>query len=413
VDLNQDEQNALKCHDGPLAQFAMELVGQAGQIWGAERLIDVSFAHLDACHYYGRAHLDFVRMLTDQRARFAVPTWGNTLSVSLLENHSRTAADPSFVAEAREVARLYADLGCQPVWTCAPYLLPNGPQFGDQIIGSESNAVAYYNAVIGARTQKYGDFLDVACALLGKAPLAGLHTDAGRAASLVLDFSSVTRWGEEATYALIGAVMGQAAGRDVPVLTGIPMGVSDDALKNLAATGGATGGVAHFHVLGRTPEAPTLEIATQGRSVETQTFNDADLEAARGRLSSVRPGTKLSMVALGTPHFSVSEFAALAVALDGLQLHPDVTCYVSTSRFVADIAREEGSLEVLERAGVQVLVDTCTYFSPAVKAAKGPVMTNSGKWAYYAPGMLPVEVALGSIAECAQSAVCGEVVRHG
>lgn len=67
---------------------------------------------------------------------------------------------------------------------------------------------------------------------------------------------------------------------------------------------------------------------------------------------------------------------------------------------------------MLERAGVQVLVDTCTYFSPAVKAAKGPVMTNSGKWAYYAPGMLPVEVALGSIAECVESAVRGEVILH-
>lgn len=325
MDLTAHERSQLEGQKGPLAQFAMDLVVQAGRIWGAERLIGVSFAHLDACHYYGRAHLDFARMLTEQGARFAVPTWGNTLSVSLLENHSRAAADPTFVEEAREVARLYADLGCQPVWTCAPYLLPGGPQFGDQIIGSESNAVAYYNAVVGARTQKYGDFLDVACAILGKAPLAGLHSDAGRAATLALDFSGVTRWDEEATYALIGAVMGQAAGRDVPVLTGIPASISDDALKNLAATGGATGGVAHFHVLGRTPEAPTLEAATQGRPIQTQAFTDADLDAARKRLSSVRPGTKLFMVALGTPHFSASEFATFAAAIDGKRLHPDVT----------------------------------------------------------------------------------------
>ena len=68
-------------------------------------------------------------------------------------------------------------LGCRPVWTCAPYQLPGGPKFGDHIVAGESNAVAYYNSVVGARTNKYGDYLDVACALIGKAPYAGLHRD--------------------------------------------------------------------------------------------------------------------------------------------------------------------------------------------------------------------------------------------
>jgi predicted aconitase len=38
-------------------------------------------------------------------------------------------------------------------------------------------------------------------------------------------------------------------------------------------------------------------------------------------------------------------------------------------------------------------------------------MTNSAKWAYYAPGMLPVEVCFGSLKECIESAVAGEVRR--
>ncbi len=37
-------------------------------------------------------------------------------------------------------------------------------------------------------------------------------------------------------------------------------------------------------------------------------------------------------------------------------------------------------------------------------------MTNAAKWAYYAPGMLPVEAVLGSLSECVESAVKGEVV---
>ena len=38
-------------------------------------------------------------------------------------------------------------------------------------------------------------------------------------------------------------------------------------------------------------------------------------------------------------------------------------------------------------------------------------MTNSAKWAYYAPGMLPVEVCFGSLEDCVRSATAGEVKR--
>ncbi len=407
MDLTSEERATLDGHEGSLSQFAMELVVQAGRIWGADRLIPASWAHLDACHFYGQAHVDFARMLGEQGARFAVPTWGNTLPVSMDHTQARAQADPDFVAGAREVAQRYEALGARPVWTCAPYLLPDSPGFGDQIIGSESNAVAYYNAVVGARTQKYGDFLDVACALLGKVPHAGLHTDAGRKPDLVLDFSAVKSWDRDLSAALVGALMGQIAGSKVPLLIGVPPIFDDDALKNMAATGGATGGVTHFHIEGRTPEASAT---ARFDHLPRHGLSDADLAQARTNLSQVTPGSRLSMVAVGTPHFSVSEFAALARLMDGQRAHPDLTFYVSSSRFVVEIAREEGSLAVLERAGVQVLVDTCTYFAPAVRAATGAVMTNSGKWAYYAPGMLPVQVALGSLADCAASAIRGELI---
>jgi predicted aconitase len=40
-------------------------------------------------------------------------------------------------------------------------------------------------------------------------------------------------------------------------------------------------------------------------------------------------------------------------------------------------------------------------------------MTNSGKWAYYAPSNIGASVVLGSLAECVESAVAGHVVRDG
>jgi predicted aconitase len=57
------------------------------------------------------------------------------------------------------------------------------------------------------------------------------------------------------------------------------------------------------------------------------------------------------------------------------------------------------------------MVDTCSYFSPAVRGCKGRVMTNAAKWAWYAPGQLGVEVCFGSLHECVETAVRGEVWR--
>jgi predicted aconitase len=119
------------------------------------------------------------------------------------------------------------------------------------------------------------------------------------------------------------------------------------------------------------------------------------------------------MVALGTPHFSLTEFERAAALIEGRKVSADVALYISTSRFVAEMAAAKGWAEALERAGAIILVDTCTYFAPAVRAAKGRVMTNSAKWAYYAPGLLPVEVAFGSLEDCIETAVRGQVTRRG
>ena len=88
-----------------------------------------------------------------------------------------------------------------------------------------------------------------------------------------------------------------------------------------------------------------------------------------------------------------------------------VALHVSTSRFIRDLAAGKGWIAGLERAGVGIIVDTCTYFSPAIRGCRGRVMTNAAKWAYYAPGMLGVEVCFGSLRECVESAARGEVWR--
>ncbi len=212
---------------GQAMQLAMRLVLKAAAIMGAETLIPITFAHIDACFYTGHAHVDFARYMLDNGATLAVPTWTNNGVVSLANPELRREADdPETVAGARDLMHLYAQLGCTPTWTCAPYQLPGGPKFGDHIAVGESNAVAYYNSVLGARSNKYGDYLDVACAAVGKAPFAGLHTDEGRRAELHFDAAALPEaWRREDIFAhLLGYHVGRIAGQRRPVITGLPAG---------------------------------------------------------------------------------------------------------------------------------------------------------------------------------------------
>ncbi len=410
--LNSLDQDRLDGKLGKAMQFAMQTVIAAAHIDQAESLIDISFAHIDACFYNGRAHLDFVNYLLEHGATLAVPSWTNNGLVALNDLSVRDPLASREMHEARELMQAYVRLGCNPVWTCAPYQLPGGPGFGDHIVGSESNAVSYYNSVVGARTNKYGDFLDGCAAITGRVPYSKLHRDEYRVARILFDFSAIPDEIRDSDlfYHLLGHVIGRRCHERVPAIVGLPQTCNHDDLKAISAAGSSSGSVPLFHAVGLTPEAPTLDAACQGRDLEQIIeLNVADLQQARSELGR-NSEQRLAGIALGTPHFSYTEFERLVDLLGERVIHPAIVFYLTTSRHVYAEAERQGWIESLQRAGVKIVTDTCTYFSPAVNGLEGKVMTNSAKWAYYAPGMLPVEVVIGSLAECVESAVNGEVV---
>jgi predicted aconitase len=192
-------------------------------------------------------------------------------------------------------------------------------------------------------------------------------------------------------------------------------GLTEDRLKAVAATAASAGGVAMFHVVGVTPEAPelaaVLDPGLSERAVPVLPVTAALLRAPRDRLSTAT-GDRLDAVSLGTPHFSVTEFAALAGLLaSGVPFHPSVDVVVSTSRAVLAEAERSGYAAALRAAGGRIVTDTCTYVTPVLDPACRVVMTDSGKWAWYAPGNLGVDVVLGSLADCVASARAGRAVR--
>jgi predicted aconitase len=309
----------------------------------------------------------------------------------------------------------YRALGARPTFTCAPYQLADvRPSLGEQVAWGESNAIAFCNSVLGARTNRYGDFIDIAAAITGRVPDAGLHRTDARRATLALRLADDIPHGlrdADVLAPVLGIVLGRRAGSSVAVIDGLPAGQSEDRLKAIGAAAASSGSVAMFHVVGSTPEAATLDDALQHRAPErVELIRLAELRAARDELTTER-GERLAAVSLGTPHASLDELERYAAMLGDRRVHHAVECLVSTGRDVMAEAAERGIVRRLRDAGVELLVDTCSYIAPILRNTAGPVMTDSGKWAYYAPGNIGAGVVFGSSAECIRSAVAGHVVR--
>ncbi|MGO1973391.1 MAG: aconitase X [Propionibacteriaceae bacterium] len=413
VVLTEIERRMLAGAEGPGVAMAMRVVTSLARVRGAERLMEINSAHVDGCLYHGRAGLDFAQRLVGLEAEVRVPTTLNVGSLDLLHPSvvlRRTPAEQEVATSGRELMDAYLALGARPTWTCAPYQLDSRPSEGEHIAWAESNAIVFANSVLGARTDRYGDFLDICAAITGRAPYAGLHLDEARRGDLIIDCTALAgRFDSDLVYPLLGYLAGHAAGTGNPVLVGLPTDTDEDQLKALGAAAASAGGVALFHAVGVTPEAPTLAAVTGDREVPRMTLTPADLRRARTELSTAR-GDQLDAVSLGTPHASLAEIEAVAALLaDGTALDPAVDVYLSTGRSVLAAAEERGLVAVLETAGVQLLVDTCTYVTSVLAPGTEVVMTNSGKWAHYAPGNLGVDVVLGSLAECLDSARAGRI----
>lgn len=398
LELNSSDRATLAGESGPGSALAMRVLVRVAEAMGAERLLDITGAHVDGCLYHGQAGLDFARLLNDGGARVRVPTTLNVGSLDLLHPELVRMRDPT---PARELMDLYVAMGCRATWTCAPYQSEVRPGLGEQIAWAESNAIVFANSVLGARTERYGDFLDICAAVTGRAPAVGLHLDDGRRPRLVLDFGGVReRFADEVGYALAGYVVGRVADNRVAWLRGLPASTSEDQLKALGAAAASSGAVGLFHAEGLTPEAVSLMPDPAAPVVQV---DDATLERARRSLNTTSASV-VDAISLGTPHYSLDEMQRLGDLVEGRRARMPV--YVNTSRGVLDRLGRPG-LARLEAAGVTVVTDTCTYITPILDPSLRVVMTDSVKWAYYAPTNLGVEVVFGSVRECLDAAMSG------
>jgi predicted aconitase/predicted aconitase with swiveling domain len=390
---------------GKAPQMAMQIVLRMAELQGARRLIDVTQAHIDGCIYTGPASLRFAQQLVQWGAKVRVPTTLNSISVDQ-RRWRALGIDPLLGEPASALGDAYMAMGAQLSFTCAPYLLDSAPKAGEQIVWAESNAVVYANSVLGARTLKYPDYLDICIALTGRAPLIGCHLDAPRKARLRVELPQLLEL-DDAFYPLLGYHIGALTGSRIPLVFGLEQHQPDlDDLKAFGAAFATTSAAPLFHIAGVTPEAlDPAQVLEPDTPLPVATIRLEDLLVSWRELNSARDN-HVDVVSLGNPHFSLGEFAQLARLCHERHKHPHVVLAITCGRAVLEQARDAGHIAVIESFGATLVTDTCWCMlgEPVIPPPATTLMTNSGKYAHYAPGLVGRNVHFASLAECVDAA---------
>ena len=402
LDLSQSDRAKLQGRDGKATALAMEILCAMAISQGAKRFISVSRGHIDGCIYAHQANLIFAEKMANMGAQVAIPTTINAISVDR-ENWTSHNLPPDFGDAASRLADAYVKMGAKPTFTCAPYLAEDIPVLGEDIGWSESNAVIFANSVLGARTAKHPDYLDLFVALTGRAPECGVYLPKHRSARMIIDVD-MPDVSDDAIWPLLGWIAGRMSPDRIPLLMGLEhCDLNRDDLRAICAAFGTTSAAPMLHIAGVTPEAdlPASPNAERARIAR------ADLKNAWQQFNT--GPAAVDLVSLGSPHFSLEETRVFAGLMAGRTCDTDTKVIVTLGREVLATARKEGVAQTLEDAGVQLIADLCwcSITEPLFPPTAQNLMTNSGKYAHYAPGLSGRTVRFGSLSDCAKAACTG------
>ena len=409
MDLTLEEKEILQGAQGRAPQLAMETLLKIGEINGAERLIPVKNVHL-VLHAYKSAFdagVETAEKIADLGGKFTVPTTIDPYGMDA-ENWRAAKTPDLYASWQQRLEKAVMRMGVIPVWTCTPYYGFTAPRFGDHLAWSESSAVAYANSVLGARTNRQTAIVDIFCGILGKVPQTGVHLKQNRRGQVLIRLN-VDRPLKNWEYPALGYLLGKKLGSRIGVVEGMRGTPQSEDLKALCAAAAASGSVTLLHIVGVTPEAPTVEEAF-GKNVPEQEFavTEEDLQETRRSMCS-NTADRVDFVALGCPHYTINEIVKVAKLLKGRRIHPKTSFWIYANSYALRLAEKMGIREELENLGVVMRAETCMIISPVSDWGFKTMMTDSGKCSYYGPAECGTEMIFASVEECVESAVSGRI----
>ena len=158
-----------------------------------------------------------------------------------------------------------------------------------------------------------------------------------------------------------------------------------------------------LHIAGITPESDL----SPRDGADRHRIAAAELVDAWKKLNS--GGDTIDLVALGSPHFSLEETERFCQLMDQGSCSARIPVIITLGRETFAAASQRGYVHRLKEAGVRFHSDLCwcSMTEPVFPSATSTLMTNSGKYAHYAPGLSGRMVRFGSLADCARAAQTG------
>lgn len=396
---------------GEPVRRALEMQVAVGRFFGAERMVQVGSAHVAADAWImGAAGLAYLEEIADQGGSFRVPATYNACSVDF--DHWQFFGQPAeHVANERRVMEALGRMGMVLSQTCINYQIVSPPRYREHLAWGDTGAVIFANSVIGARSNYEGGPAAIAAALTGRVPAYGYHLDRQRRGTVLVEVNERLR--EWADWGALGCWVGRQITNywDVPVLVIEDAQPSVDDLKHLGASLASYGSFALFHLVGVTPEAPTVSAALGGREPARR------MVLERGGLRAVYDGfvprkAAADLVVFTAPQLSIHEVREIAGRLRGRTVHPSTRVILTVAPQVKAEAERLGYGAWLDAAGAMLCSGVCFYvMTPELMREKfgwETIVTNSAKLANiiegsgYNPVLRPLDT-------CIEAALSGAV----
>jgi predicted aconitase len=387
--LNDEEKKMLQGEYGLGTQRAIDFLNQLGEGLEAERMVNVTTTHILP---------DMPTELLEQMTEGVTQT---PVMVSLMP-----CFDPIFwrekygivskekligavgITDEKDYAKNLAilkRLKVLPVFTCTPYTVGIAPRRNDVCVWSGTSGQNAANSMFGARAPRQSLTTSLASSIAGVVPYEGLLKPENRFAHLQintseLDITSFTL----ADFGCLGYFVGKIARTRNVVFDGLPGNMTTEQCKYLTSPLTVDGACTMCHIVGVTPEAPTLEAALGNREPEEIIkVTEKDLEDVRAMFTKIS-GNEVKLAVFGCPHLTIMELRELASLLDGKKLKEEKSLMVGLSRMTYGLAKTAGFIDPIEKAGA-ILTDCCVTGQNPLVHIKGvdAVATNSARGARF------------------------------
>jgi predicted aconitase len=416
VRFSEEERRMLAGELGLAKQKALQFIVQYAEAVGATQLVEIKKAQIFiGAHHYLRT------LKTTNIDEVIAEMYLNTSDKVLLEklscftqtdtapvdpdNWQKLRIAPEQFALDQQYRQRFRQAGAAEGGSCASYMIGFIPMMGEHYVSTESHALLFMNSMWGARANADSIEASICSAVCGRTPLWGNHLTGRRHGTHIVVIEADPRTVHE--WDLVGFVVGEKLpSTGVPILTGNFLPPDLEQLKSCFAAMATSGSVEMCHIVGLTPEAPTLEAALQGHQAhDTIHITRADLLDVSHRISQQGRAT-IGFVSLGCPHYSLKQIQDVAQWMRGKTVHPEVIFQVWTAAPIKESAARSGFVAEIERAGGQVLTSTCPLVSQTIPSV--PAMAfDSLKQGRYVSACTSARVFIGPVEQCLETAVSG------